>query len=99
MKDRCVLKFFIDCSASMAKIDFSKAAYALKAAAAIGYISVHNMDRVSLRLIKGENLEEIDGTITGKTAFYRAISKLEDTTFKGYADIEKSCNEWLKHRF
>jgi hypothetical protein len=48
------------------------------------------MDRVSLRLIKGENLEEIDGTITGKTAFYRAISKLEDTTFKGYADIEKA---------
>ncbi|MFA7417813.1 MAG: DUF58 domain-containing protein [Acholeplasma sp.] len=83
-------QIFIDCSASMAKIDFSKAAYALKAAAAIGYISVHNMDRVSLRLIKGENLEEIDGTITGKTAFYRAISKLEDTTFKGYADIEKA---------
>jgi uncharacterized protein (DUF58 family) len=81
---------FIDCSTSMAKIDFSKAIYALRSAAAIGYISVHNMDRVSIRLIKGENLEEIDGTITGKNAFYNAISKLETTEFNGYADIEKA---------
>jgi hypothetical protein len=74
----------------MAKIDFSKATFALKAAAAIGYITIHNMDRVSMRLIKGETLEDIDGVITGKDAFYRAITSLEETEFKGFADIEKS---------
>jgi uncharacterized protein (DUF58 family) len=83
-------QILIDCSASMAKIDFSKATFALKAAAAIGYITIHNMDRVSLRLIKGETLEDIDDVITGKDAFYRAISTLEMTEFKGFADIEKS---------
>lgn len=83
-------QIFIDCSASMAKIDFSKATFALKAAAAIGYITIHNMDRVSLRLIKGETLEDIDGVITGKDAFYRAIHTLELTEFKGFADIERS---------
>lgn len=81
---------FIDCSASMAKLDFSKAEFALKAAAAIGYLSVHNMDRLSLRLIKGDYLEEIGGTIVGKNAYYRAIAELEKTEFKSYADIEKS---------
>jgi uncharacterized protein (DUF58 family) len=83
-------QILIDCSASMAKIDFSKATFALKAAAAIGYITIHNMDRVSMRLIKGETLEDIDGVITGKDAFYRAITSLEETEFKGFADIEKS---------
>ena len=83
-------QILIDCSASMAKIDFSKATFALKAAAAIGYITIHNMDRVSLRLIKGESLEDIDDVITGKDAFYRAISTLEMTEFKGFADIENS---------
>jgi uncharacterized protein (DUF58 family) len=83
-------QILIDCSTSMAKIDFSKATFALKAAAAIGYISIHNMDRVSMRLIKGETLEDIDGVITSKDDFYRAISTLEQTEFKGYADIEKS---------
>jgi uncharacterized protein (DUF58 family) len=83
-------QILIDCSASMAKIDFSKATFALKAAAAIGYITIHNMDRVSMRLIKGETLEDIDGVITGKDAFYRAIHTLELTEFKGFADIEKS---------
>ena len=86
---------FIDASASMAKIDYTKATFALKSAAAIGYIAIHNMDRVSFRLIKGESAEEIGGTLTGKDAFFRAVNELENTEFKGFSDIEKAVTNSL----
>ena len=86
-------QIFLDCSASMSKADPEKAAYAFGAAAALGYLSVHNMDKVSFKLIKGERAEDPYGTIVGKKSFFNAISSLESMTFEGESDIGKAVTQ------
>ncbi len=83
------IQIFLDCSASMGKDNPSKAAYAIGAAAALGFLAVQNMDKVTFNIMKGEKTENPFGTIIGKTAFFRAISQLENVTFDEEADIEK----------
>jgi len=80
-------QIFIDCSASMGKDNPEKAAYTVGIAAALGYLSVHNMDKVSYKLIKGDKTEDPFGTIVGKRSFFRAISELEKLEFEGETDI------------
>ena len=65
---------FLDCSASMGKDNDEKSAYAIGIAAALGYLSVHNMDKVSYKLVRGNVAEDPFGTIVGKRAFFNAIS-------------------------
>ncbi len=86
-------QIFLDCSASMSKANPEKAAYAFGAAAALGYLSVHNMDKVSFKLIKGDRAEDPYGTIVGKKSFFNAISSLESMTFEGESDIGKAVTE------
>ena len=83
-------QIFIDCSASMGKDNPKKAAYTVGVAAALGYLSVHNMDKVSYHLIKGEKAENPFGTIVGKKAFFNAISTLEEMEFDEESDLQKS---------
>lgn len=78
---------FIDCSASMGKANPAKAAYTVGIAAALGYLSVHNMDKVSYKLIKGEKSEDPFGTIVGKRAFFKAVSELETLEFDGESNM------------
>ena len=59
-------------------------------AAALGYLSVHNMDKVSFKLINGEKAEDPFGTIVGKRAFFNAISTLEALEFEGESDLYKA---------
>lgn len=80
-------QIFIDCSASMGKDNPQKAAYTLAVAAALGYLSVHNMDKVSYKLVKGDRAEDPFGTIVGKKSFFGAISALEELSFDGSADL------------
>ena len=81
---------FLDSSASMGRDMPEKANYALGVAAALGYLSVHNMDKVSFKLIKGNIAEDNFGTIVGKKAFFNAISALEALEFDGESDIYKA---------
>ena len=83
-------QIFIDCSASMGKDNPGKAAYTVGIAAALGYLSVHNMDKISYHLIKGERSENPFGTIVGKRAFFKAISELEELRFDGESDLRNS---------
>ena len=83
-------QIFIDCSASMGKENPQKASYAIGVAAALGYLSVHNMDKISYNLIRGENVSDPYGTIVGKKAFFRAISNLENLEFDGDSDISSA---------
>ena len=83
-------QIFIDCSASMGKNIPEKANYTIGVAAALGYLSVHNMDKVSFKLINGEKAEDPFGTIVGKRAFFNAISTLENLEFGGESDIQKA---------
>lgn len=89
-------RIFLDCSASMGKADSAKAAYAIAVTAAIGFLSVHNMDKFSCLLINGDRTENPFGTIVGKTAFFRTISDLENAAFSGECDISAavtSCSD------
>ena len=83
-------QIFLDCSASMGKDNPKKAAYTVAVAAALGYLSVHNMDKVSYHLIKGEKAENPFGTIVGKRAFFDAISDLEQVVWDGESDLRTS---------
>lgn len=84
------IRIFLDCSASMQKANSAKAVYAMRAAAAIGFLSVQNMDRTSIMLIKGDVAEDFCGTVTGKNALFKGLSKFEHLTFKGTSDLEKA---------
>lgn len=81
------VQIFLDCSASMGRDNPQKAAYSVAAAAALGYLAVHNMDKVSFWLMKEEGCENPSGTIVGKNTFFRAISDLEKIEFSGETDI------------
>jgi len=83
-------QIFIDCSASMGKDMPEKAGYTIATAAALGYLSVHNMDKVSFKLIKGDKAEDSFGTIVGKRAFFDAITTLEEMEFEGDTDLYKA---------
>ena len=84
------VQIFLDCSASMGKENRTKAEYAVSVAAALGFLSVHNMDKVSFKLIKEDAVEDPFGTITEKNSFFRAISLLENLNFSDDADISQA---------
>lgn len=79
-------QILIDGSASMEDGE-GKAEYALKAAAALGYLSVQGMDRTSIKMIKGVSLVNVGQRITGKESFYSTVNELENIKFEGDADI------------
>ncbi len=80
-------QIYLDCSASMGKDDPQKAAYTVAAAAAIGFLSVHNMDKVSFKLLRESGMEDPFGVIVGKTPFFRAIGELEKIKPEGDVDL------------
>lgn len=90
------VQIFLDCSASMGKEDPKKSAYAVASSAALGFLAVHNMDKVSYHIMHGDSSENPFGTIVGKNSFFRAIGQLEDVQFDEEVDLEKaiiSCND------
>ena len=81
------VQIFLDTSASMGKDNTQKSSYAVATAAALGYLAVHNMDKVSFQIMKGNRAENPFGTLIGKTAFFRAIGELENLEFNDDVDI------------
>lgn len=84
------VQIYIDCSGSMGKVNPNKGAYAIGVAAAMGYLAIHNMDKVSYHLIRGDKAENPFGIIVGKTAFFRAMKTLDQTEFDGDVSISKA---------
>ena len=84
------IQIFVDCSASMGFEASKKREAALKIAAALGYLSVHNMDKISYKMIHKDGAEDVNGIINGKDAYYRSLDTLENSTFGGEVDIEKA---------
>lgn len=88
------IQVFLDCSASMGKGNRGKGSYAVAAAAALGFLAVQNMDRLSFYLMKGDESVNPYGTIVGKNSFFRAMSDFQQVKFEGDTNIEncvKSC--------
>ena len=81
---------FLDCSASMGKVNEKKGAYAIAVAAALGFLSVHNMDKLSFKLMKGNVSEDPFGLIVGKNSFFRTVGELEKTEYVDACDISSA---------
>ena len=85
-------RIYFDTSASMDWGTPSKAYIALRIGAALGFLAVQAMDRVTFYGVSGETCRDLSGTVMGKDAFYSAIESLETLTFKGGSELGKAIN-------
>lgn len=76
-------RIYIDASRSMEYGDSRKAEQALKAAALLAYLSVCEMDKVSVYAIREGEVIEIMSGIVGKDAYLNAIHQLNEVEFAG----------------
>ena len=80
-------KIYLDASASMDWGEPSKAHMALKLAAAVGFLAVQAMDRVSFYAIHEDACEDLCRTVVGREAFYNAANLLNSVEFYGDGDL------------
>ena len=83
-------RIYIDASRSMEYGDPKKAERALLYAAVIAYLSVCEMDKVSIYVIKGKAVHEIIRGMVGKESFLSSIHLLEEITFDGDSFISEA---------
>ena len=84
------IQLILDCSSSMIYKDSPKRDFAIKAIAAMGFLAVQNMDKVSIKLVRDGVLEDLCGIISGKNAFLKAVAMLENVEFGGTAQFDKA---------
>lgn len=83
-------RIYIDASRSMAYGKGKKDEQAIRIAAALAYLSVCEMDKVSVYAVRDKKAEEIISAMLGKDAFYNEIGKLNDIVFEGDSYISES---------
>lgn len=83
-------RIYIDCSRSMSFGKGGKDVQAIRLAAAIAYLSVSEMDRVSIYAVKGNSVQEVIHSMLGKEAYLNNISKLNDIVFEGDSLISEA---------
>ncbi len=76
-------RIYIDASRSMAFGTGKKHVQALRIAAAIAYLSINEMDKVSVHAVRDGNIENVITNLLGKDAFISEIDKLNDIDFDG----------------
>lgn len=77
------VRIYLDCSASMGENIPEKGYYAEAVCAGLGFLAVHNTDKLSLKLIKGNKIDEGEGVIVGTNSFYRSVGRLNNIVFEG----------------
>ena len=80
-------RIYIDASRSMEFGEGKKAEQSIRLAAAFAYMSVANMDKVSIYAVSGDEITEVIGGIVGKDAYISSIGKLNDIVFDGECKI------------
>ncbi len=83
-------RIYIDASRSMEFGDAKKAEQALRIAALIAYLSVCEMDKVSIYVIKDKQVHQIIKGMVGKEAFLTCIHELEQIVFDGDSYISEA---------
>jgi len=83
-------KIYIDASRSMQHTSLEKAEQAIKMAAAFAYISVSEMDKVSIYAIHGNQVDEVISGMVGKDSYLSYINKLNEIEFYGDAAISEA---------
>ena len=83
-------KIYIDVSRSMIHGSDDKAVAAIKLAAAFAYLSVSEMDKVSVYAIRGGSLEEIVYGMVGKDSYLNCINRLNEIEFDSDSRISEA---------
>ncbi|MCD7728891.1 MAG: DUF58 domain-containing protein [Clostridia bacterium] len=76
-------RIYIDASRSVGYGDGNKDGQAIKIAAALAYLSVCEMDKVSIYVIKEKQVTEVISGMLGKERYLTEIGKLNDIVFEG----------------
>lgn len=76
-------KIYIDVSQSMAFDDGKKGEMALQIAATLAYLSITELDKVSIFTIKESEVTEVISSISGRERYFAEITKLNDIEFGG----------------
>ena len=76
-------KIYIDASRSMEYGRADKAEQAIRLAATIAYLSLSEMDKVSIYAVKESELISVVSGMVGKDSFVTEIGKLNDIVFEG----------------
>ena len=85
-------RIYLDASASMDWGEPNKSYIALKIAAALGYLSVEALDRVTFYAIHEDICEDICQTVVGRESFYNAAGLLNEVEFFGDGDMGTAIN-------
>jgi len=83
-------RIYIDASSSMQHGALEKAEQAVKMAATFAYLSVSEMDKVSIYAIHGDIVEEVVSGMVGKDSYLNYINKLNEITFDGEVSISEA---------
>ncbi len=83
-------KIYIDASRSMQHGSLEKSEQAIKMAAAFAYLSVNEMDKVSIYAIHGNQVDEVISGMVGKDSYLNYINKLNDIDFDSSACISEA---------
>ena len=83
-------RIYIDASRSMAHGSVEKAEMAIKLAAAFAYLSVCEMDKVSVYAIHGGRVDEVISAMVGKDAFLSYVNKLNEIEFDSDVSITEA---------
>ena len=80
-------KIYIDASRSMQYGNTEKSMQAVRLAAALAYLSVAEMDKVSIYVIHGNRVEEVITGMVGKESYLNYVNQLNEIEFTSDAAI------------
>lgn len=83
-------RIYVDASKSMAFGKGRKHVQALRIAAALAYISIHDMDKASIYAIRDKKAEDVVVNLLGRDAFTTSIGALNGVEFEGDSFITDS---------
>ena len=83
-------KIYIDASRSMEHSGAEKCEQCLRLAAAFAYLSVSEMDKVSVYAIHGGVADEVISAMVGKESYLNCINALNEIEFTGDASISEA---------
>ena len=83
-------RIYIDASRSMGYGKGKKDEQAIRLAAALAYLSVSEMDKVSIYVIHDDHADAVVENMLGKEAYLNNIGKLNDVAFDGEAKISEA---------
>lgn len=83
-------RIYIDASRSMNYGKSGKDVQAIKIAATLAYLSICEMDKVSIYVIHGDSIEEVITGMLGREAYFNNIGKLNEIVFEGDSYISEA---------